>query len=92
MIFEYDSTKSTSNKVKHGIDFEEARLVWDDEHLTIIPANSGPEPRFAAIGRARGKLWTVIFTPRGDSIRLISARHSRPKETIHYEQGQKNQR
>jgi uncharacterized DUF497 family protein len=30
MTFEFDPLKSSSNKVKHGIDFEEARYLWLD--------------------------------------------------------------
>lgn len=29
--FEYDQRKSDSNEAKHGIDFEEAQRLWDDE-------------------------------------------------------------
>ena len=30
MEFEYDPRKSKLNKSKHGIDFEEAKAIWDD--------------------------------------------------------------
>jgi len=30
MLFEYDKNKSESNKVKHGIDFEEVQILWKD--------------------------------------------------------------
>ena len=33
MNFEYDENKSKSNKLKHGIDFEEAQKLWDDHML-----------------------------------------------------------
>ena len=28
MLFEYDPAKSTTNKAKHGIDFDEAQVLW----------------------------------------------------------------
>lgn len=31
MDFEYDPEKSLQNKQKHGIDFEEAQMLWLDE-------------------------------------------------------------
>lgn len=30
MTFEYDENKSKSNKLKYGVDFEEAKELWDD--------------------------------------------------------------
>ncbi len=30
MDFEYDIKKSQANKLKHGIDFNEARALWED--------------------------------------------------------------
>ena len=36
MKFEYDIKKSLSNKQKHGIDFEEAKLLWNDDKMVEI--------------------------------------------------------
>lgn len=33
MDFEFDETKSRSNKAKHGIDFSDAQLLWLDDQL-----------------------------------------------------------
>ena len=38
-----------------------------------------------AIGQIGGKLWTAIFTMRGETVRLISVRRSREKEAKYYE-------
>jgi hypothetical protein len=38
--FEYDLNKSQINLDKHGIDFEEAKLLWNDSDLVEIPANT----------------------------------------------------
>jgi len=35
MEFEYDSKKSFANKAKHGIDFEEAKMLWLEAHIVI---------------------------------------------------------
>ena len=85
MNFEYDQQKSANNKNKHGIDFEDAKLIWQDDHISIVPVASETEPRFAAIGHIYDKIWTVIFTLRGEKIRIISARRAREKEVEHYE-------
>jgi len=36
MNFEYDPRKSTANKAKHGIDFEESKLVWQDADVVLL--------------------------------------------------------
>ena len=50
MEFEYDPEKSESNREKHGIDFNEAQLIWDDERHIIVPASSTTEERYALVG------------------------------------------
>ena len=47
MEFEYDRSKSDSNREKHGIDFVEAQILWDDPKHIIAPAFSITEERFA---------------------------------------------
>ncbi|MFZ2969112.1 MAG: BrnT family toxin [Sulfuricurvum sp.] len=57
MRFEYDPDKSASNLVKHGINFDEAQLVWQDANALEIRAKSDTENRFALIARIDDKLW-----------------------------------
>jgi uncharacterized DUF497 family protein len=85
MKFEYDSHKSEKNKTKHGIDFEEAQALWNDDDLLILPLRFEAEPRQACIGRLNSKHWTAIMTCRGDIVRLISVRRSRKDEVYAYE-------
>jgi hypothetical protein len=83
--FEYDPGKSRTNKAKHGIDFEEAQVVWADPELVEIRAHTEDEPRLLVIGRIAGKHWSAVITYRGDAIRIISVRRSRPEEVKLYE-------
>lgn len=83
--FEYDQAKSVANKEKHGIDFEEAKKLWSDPDLLQLSARSDDESRYLFIGKILGRHWSVIATYRGDSIRLISVRRSRPREVEAYE-------
>jgi len=85
MSFEYDPDKSASNLAKHGIDFEAVQALWDDEFRLEIPARTRGEARYALIGRIGDRHWTVIFTRRGDRLRLISARRARKEEVALYE-------
>jgi uncharacterized DUF497 family protein len=54
MQYEYDPNKSAANKEKHGIDFEEAKALWDDPCAITAAAQSETEPRFLVIGRIEG--------------------------------------
>ena len=86
MDFEFDSKKSRSNKDKHGIDFEEAKALWEDPHLLEIEARSSEEPRFLLIGKIRGKHWSAVVTYREGKVRIISVRRSRKEEVELYEE------
>ena len=85
MKFEFDPQKSKRNKIKHGISLDEAQLLWAVPTVEIS-AKTVDEPRFMIIGEIRKKLYSCIYTMRGASVRLISARRSRKtEETIYYE-------
>lgn len=85
LSFEFDSDKSTSNLVKHGIDFDEAKALWNDPDLIEIPARTDDEPRYLLVGRMHRKHWAAIITYRSDRIRLISVRRARNEEIVLYE-------
>ena len=83
--FEYDPNKSQSNKVKHGIDFDEAQALWEDSQRIEIQARTTDEPRFVVIGKIKNKHWSAIITYRENKIRIISVRRSRDNEVTLYE-------
>lgn len=85
MPFEYDPDKSMTNKVKPGIDFEEAQRLWDDPWLLEVPARTADEPRLLSIGRIEDRYWAAVWTPRGGAIRIISVRRAREEEVKRYE-------
>lgn len=85
MDFEFDASKSAANKAKHGIDFTEAQVLWLDEMRIEIPARTADEPRFLVIGVIAGRHWSAVITYRGDRVRIISVRRSRPEEIAIYE-------
>ncbi len=85
MGFEYDLDKSSENKRKHGIDFDEAQALWADSALVEIPARTIDEPRWLLIGKIGKKHWSAVVTRRGDNVRLISVRRSRDEEVTIYE-------
>ena len=83
--FEFDDTKSESNRAKHGIDFVEAQGLWNDPMLLEIPAKTEDEARFLVIGQIEGMHWSAVITYRGANIRLISVRRARTEEVALYE-------
>ena len=86
--FEFDPNKSTSNKIKHGIDFEEAQALWLDLRRIEIEARTIGESRNLLIAMFRDEIWSAIFTLRKDAIRIISVRKSRKNEKeIYYNTG-----
>ena len=85
MEFEFDENKSRANKAKHGIAFVEAQALWLDSMLVEIPARTEDEPRFLVVGTVEGQLWSAVITYRGERIRIISVRRSRPEEVSIYE-------
>jgi hypothetical protein len=85
MEFEFDSSKSGTNKQKHGIDFVKAQALWADPDLIEVPARTTDEPRFVVIGRIGNRHWSAIIAYRNDRIRIISVRRSRKEEIEIYE-------
>ena len=39
-VFEYDENKSQINLSKHGINFNDAQLLWDAPDFVAIPAKN----------------------------------------------------
>jgi uncharacterized DUF497 family protein len=85
MPFAYDPAKSKAKQLKHGIDFEEAQLVWLDTSLVEVPVLTSDEPRWLVIERIGQKHWSAAITRREENIRLISVRPSRKTEKDIYE-------
>lgn len=86
MEFEYDLSESPSNKKKHGIDFEEAKTLWEDEDRIQFPAKSDTEERHVILAKKDDKIWAAFFTMRGYVTRIISVRRAREnEERIYYD-------
>ena len=85
MEFDFDLAKSRSNKEKHGIDFVEAQLLWQDSLLLEVPARTVDEPRFLVVGKIGNRHWSGVITYREGVARIISVRRSRKEEVEIYE-------
>ncbi len=86
MKFEWDSFKAASNLKKHNVDFADATAVLDDDLALTIREHVSGEERFVTLGMdALSRLSVVVYTWRGDNIRIISARKATPRERHQYE-------
>ncbi len=84
--FEWDPKKAAINLKKHSIDFADAVSVFNDIHVITIDDPDFDEERFITIGMdAYARLLVVVYTYRGDAIRLISARKAEKHERKQYE-------
>ena len=90
MQFEWDPHKGAANLRKHGVSFEEASTVFEDD-LSLTgddPDHSASEARFVTFGlSSRGRLLVVSHTERGERIRIVSARPATHSERKLYEEG-----
>jgi uncharacterized DUF497 family protein len=85
MEFIWDPKKSAKNERKHGIDFEEAQVLWEDPSRLEIPAKTEDEPRTMVIGKINDILWSAVITYRGKTTRIISVRRASKNEVLLYE-------
>jgi uncharacterized protein len=78
--FEWHEGKNQRNNKKHGIDFETAKLIFDDPHcISFVERVSDGEERWHAIGSIENIIViVVVHTYREEAsdeiIRIISAR------------------
>ena len=83
--FEWDSTKETANRKRHGVDFQTAAKIFLDPNVIEFDDRSADgELRFNAIGLVDDRMLFVTYTMRGDVVRIISARGAEPHEKRKY--------
>lgn len=77
--FEWDPAKAAANLRKHGVSFDEAQTVFEDDEALLIPDpdHSKGEERFILLGLSSALRVLVVVHceyERGDVVRIISAR------------------
>lgn len=82
----WDEAKSEACYLERGFDFAHVVRVFLDADRLIEPDNrlDYGEPRYRVLGRIDGRVFVVIYTPRGKRFRLISARKANKRETQRY--------
>lgn len=83
---EWDETKRLANVAKHAIDFLDAIEIFNDPNKCTFAALHAHERRYVTPGRLRDIVAAVIWTRRGEKLRIISIRRARRGERKHYDQ------
>ena len=85
MDFEWDDAKNEANISRHSIDFTRAKEIFEGPLVEYIDdRHDYGEARIIAIGLAEGMEMTVVYTPRGESVGIISARRANRRERRTY--------
>lgn len=87
--FEWDDAKASANEVKHGVSFDVAMEVFRDPRRRVSRDDRRDygEERFATVGAVGAIRLAVVFTMRGDIVRIISARQANRRERRLFEGG-----
>jgi len=88
MNFEWDEAKSDACFRERGFDFAyAARAFFDPERLIQADTRrSYGEERYQLLGKIEQRLFVVVYTPRDDVLRIISARKANQREVRHYDE------
>ncbi len=85
METEWHPAKNEANKAKHGLDFATFK-GWDAEPVVIEDDRYDyGETRLIALGRINGAPYAVVYTMRGEVMRLISFRRAHEEEIARHE-------
>jgi uncharacterized protein len=84
--FEWDDAKASTNLVKHGVSFEQARQAFNDPFAIefVDDREDYGEERLTLFGMVESRLLVVTHTLRDDKVRIISAREAEPHERRQY--------
>jgi uncharacterized DUF497 family protein len=87
MKYQWDREKAKGNHKKHNVRFSDAVTVLSDDRALTIEDDDPDEQRFITIGLdATARVIVVVYTWRGDDIRIISARKATKNEIKQYEE------
>jgi uncharacterized protein len=83
---EFDPAKAASNLAKHKVSFGHAeQALRDPMAFTIEDPDAEGEMRLITLGMdTLGRVLVIVHAPRGERVRLISARKASRGETEQY--------
>lgn len=81
MRITFDRTKRERTLQERGLDFRQAKEVFDGPHLTRPDERKDyGELRFISAGKLSGRFVIIVWTPRGKARRIISMRKANERE------------
>ena len=82
MDFEWDDLKAAENVRRHGVRFGQAALAFRDPFAVewIDQREAYGEERMILLGMSGSQVLNVVYTGRGERIRIISARRANKNE------------
>jgi uncharacterized DUF497 family protein len=84
---EFDLGKDEANRRKHGLTLSRVQEGdWAHAYIEHDDRRDYGELRFYAYLVIEARVHVVIFTPRGDRLRIISLRRANSREVKRYEQ------
>jgi len=84
--YEWDPNKADRNLRKHGVDFVDAVIVFDDDRAITLPDEHPIEERYLTFGTdAQGRVLAISYALKASTIRIISARTATSRERAQYE-------
>ena len=89
--FRWDRGNIDKNLIKHNVENWECEQVFFNKPILVLedPRHSLSEKRWAAFGKTDAdRLLVVVFTKRGNLLRVISARDMNKKEKQFYEENE----
>lgn len=92
MRLDWDERKRRGNLAKHGVDFAATEtFAWSEAVVIEDTRHNYGEARFQAFGPIDGRLHSLIYTRRGDTVRVISLRKANARERKRYEEAKQAQ-
>jgi uncharacterized protein len=85
--FIFDFAKSARDAAERGLPFDRvADMDWKNAYIVEDTRRDWGEPRYKAFAMMDGCLHIAVFTPREDTIRIISLRRASRQEERLYDQ------
>ena len=73
MLFEWDESKRRRNVDDHGVDFIDIVEVFDGRPTFTYRSPRNDEDRWGTVAIVKDRFDLVVWTPRGERRRIISA-------------------
>jgi uncharacterized protein len=84
MEFEWSEAKRLAVVSARQLDFLDGRTLFDGRPFCIAASPRGEEARWVGVGELNGRLIAVVWTLRGETIRIITMRRARDAEERRY--------